>query len=98
MHWSGLMSVYVDDILVTGDETKMQFEERCRLFLKFGLCPQLNGLVLTKLSNTAASKFLKTPGAMDFIEEGAAYPHYKVAEDQEVEEDPDPTTSEKRKL
>ena len=96
VHWNGLMSVYV----------VRQSMVRCELFLKFGLCLLWNGLVLTSLSNTVALESPRMPTAMDFmptstcieqemlqrwnINGGVEYPHYKVAEDQEVEEDPDP--------
>ena len=104
IHWNGLMSVYVDDILVTGEE-----------FAVHGALQALSGVWTTSSVEWAGvDKPLKYCGfeiSEDAkgdgfhvnqhmyeqemlqrwnVDEGVEYPHYKVAEDQEVEESPDP--------
>ena len=104
IHWNGLMSVYVDDILVTGEE-----------FAVHGALQALSGVWTTSSVEWAGvDKPLKYCGfeiSEDAkgdgfhvnqhmyeqemlqrwnVEDGVEYPHYKVAEDQEVEESPDP--------
>ena len=104
IHWNGLMSVYVDDILVTGEE-----------FAVHGALQALSGVWTTSSVEWAGvDKPLKYCGfeiSEDAkgdgfhvnqhmyeqemlkrwnVDEGVEYPHYKAAEDQEVEESPDP--------
>ena len=104
IHWNGLMSVYVDDILVTGEE-----------FAVHGALQALSGVWATSSVEWAGvDKPLKYCGfevsedadGNGFhvnqhmyeqemlqrwnVQDGVEYPHYKVAEDQEVEESPDP--------
>ena len=104
IHWNGLMSVYVDDILVTGEE-----------YAVHGALQALSGVWATSSVEWAGvDKPLKYCGfevsedadGNGFhvnqhmyeqemlqrwnVQDGVEYPHYKVAEDQEVEESPDP--------